>query len=139
MDCPINSKPCSNLKTIELSITENGIATSYFICQTCFQQGNIQDFLFMSCKGCGSTLIDIESTKKFGCSECFTTFKSHAIACFNICQQGEKHHGKKPDMLEHLTEDQLRERIAIYVKEEKYELASRCKIIIEQKAKKQNF
>lgn len=139
MNCPFSNKPCCKNKIFQFFTNEDNKIKVFDICQDCFLDFQIKDHVFSSCSTCGSTMLDIEKEKMFGCSNCYVHFATEAYKMIEKCQVGMTHCGKKPNLLVNLTLDQLQLAIKRCIETENYELASLCKKAIEQKSKKQNL
>lgn len=86
------------------------------------------------CSTCGITFFEMALNNKFGCSDCYVSFKEHAKSCFAFCQSGYKHIGKTSSLLKCMTIEQLKLKIKDAILIENYELANECKLIISLKS-----
>lgn len=82
-----------------------------------------------ACPNCGFTLEDLKRVRRFGCSECYETFREEVNAMIRGIQKGPEHHGKVPKGLLEAHErsqrlEQLRERLDQAVAAENYEEAA---------------
>lgn len=83
-----------------------------------------------SCPNCGRTYQSFQKTGKFGCGECYKTFKEPVRQTLRQIHQNSKHHGKIPagsakelKLKRHYEE--LKAALSKAVKEEDYETAAK--------------
>ena len=151
--CPFNNKPCSNPKNIQTT-SEN--LESVHVCQQCafhkaspFYSHDLFGLIKMideiidngekKCETCGAQFSEINKIKRFGCEDCYRTFKKQSINIFSRCQTGLKHIGKTPKNWENkfLAENAeiqialLNHELQDAIKQEKYEDAA----VIQKKIK----
>lgn len=154
--CPINNKPCCNLKKISFFDEKTG--EQVWICDSCGQPQHdslhppkinqlinmIDDFfkktVLAKCSICGMTAEELVKSSRFGCPSCYDNFRHMALRYFDRCQVSSAHEGKRlsqggvMDMtidLEFRIEA-LREKMEKAVAAENYEVASVIKKKIEQ-------
>lgn len=82
------------------------------------------------CKCCGSTFYDISKRGKAGCPECYKTFYNEFLPYLKRVHGSVKHIGKTPSVIpDEKTESKdtlsvLKEKLALLIKEEKFEQAA---------------
>lgn len=81
------------------------------------------------CPGCGFTLDDLRRIRRFGCSECYTTFHDEVSQMLRGMHKGTKHCGKVPAGLMELHArtqrlEELRGKLDLAVTAENYEEAA---------------
>lgn len=81
------------------------------------------------CPSCGFTLDDLRRVRRFGCSECYTTFHDEVVSMLRGLHSGAAHVGKVPEnqlarheYVQRL--DQLRSRLDQAIAAEHYEEAA---------------
>lgn len=112
--CPLNNKPCSNSKNINISHLSNGKIENIDVCQCCMSQNkndpllppsylkliNMIDNMIerknLTCCTCNTKFSDIIKKTRYGCGDCYKTFREQSINIFDKCQTGTKHIGKIP-------------------------------------------
>lgn len=125
-----------NVAKIKWTIYVNGKQNDVYLCEDCAKKrGNAASFnavqlgsllaeilnhkkqqsvgdeaaeLQKTCPTCGITLKKVKKLGRFGCAECYNTFREFAGGFIQQVQSGSTHHtGKAPDSL---TEDDQRQR-----------------------------
>lgn len=81
------------------------------------------------CGTCGFTLEDLKRVRRFGCADCYTTFREEVSSMLRGMHKGVKHCGKVPEgmmALQVLTQriEELRGRLDQAIAEENYEEAA---------------
>jgi protein arginine kinase activator len=81
------------------------------------------------CGGCGFTLDDLRRIRRFGCAECYTTFRDEVGQMLRGMHKGTKHIGKVPAGLMELHArtqrlEELRGKLDLAVTAENYEEAA---------------
>ncbi len=81
------------------------------------------------CGGCGFTLDDLRRIRRFGCAECYTTFRDEVGQMLRGMHKGSKHCGKVPAGLMELHErtqrlEELRGKLDVAITAENYEEAA---------------
>lgn len=82
-----------------------------------------------SCPTCGFTMDDLRRVRRFGCADCYTTFRDEALQMLKGMHKGTKHCGKAPEGLMEMHErtqrlEELRGRLDQAVVAENYEEAA---------------
>jgi len=82
-----------------------------------------------ACPACGFTLDDLKRVRRFGCSECYTTFHEEVLSMLRGLHAGTGHSGKVPKGLMQDYErtqrlEQLRSRLDQAISAENYEEAA---------------
>lgn len=131
--CPLSNRPCPNSKIFQYTIYNNGYMINHDICQNCDGFCEIKDILFNSCHVCGMCLFEIQKTKKTGCANCYEQFNFYLKTIVKECQDQLKHLGKKPENIDHFNFKNLIDLMDKAIQEEKYELAQKCKLILQAK------
>lgn len=147
--CPISNKPCPHAKNINFSQLVDGEVENLNICQLCMIHKdhplmptkltklmdmieNVYEKKRNICSCCGMRFEDIIRAKRYGCDNCYKTFREQSISIFKKCQFENKHIGKVPsawekEFLKHNASIQialLKEEMQIAVSHEKYEEAA---------------
>ena len=111
--CPISNKPCPHAKNINFSQLVNGEIENLNICQLCMTQKdhplmppklaklldmieNVFEKKLKICSNCGIKFEEIVKSKKYGCDNCYKTFRKESLEIFEKCQFENKHIGKIP-------------------------------------------
>lgn len=112
--CPLNNKPCSNPKNLLITNLLNGSSENINICQCCMFQNKSDPFFppnyvnliniideivekkIEKCQNCNLRFSDIIQKARYGCPDCYKTFKEQSINIFKKCQVSNKHLGKIP-------------------------------------------
>jgi len=81
------------------------------------------------CPGCGFTLDDLRRIRRFGCADCYTTFREEVSQMLRGMHKGTHHCGKVPaGLMEHHARtqrlDELRGKLELAVTAENYEEAA---------------
>jgi protein arginine kinase activator len=81
------------------------------------------------CPACGFTLEDLRRVRRFGCAECYTTFRDEVGAMLKGMHKGVSHSGKVPEGLmamqfRHQRLEELRSRLDQAISAENYEEAA---------------
>ncbi len=82
-----------------------------------------------NCGGCGFTLEDLRRVRRFGCSECYTTFGEEVSQMVRGMHKGTAHIGKVPEGLMAVQFrsqriEELRTRLDVAITSESYEEAA---------------
>lgn len=82
-----------------------------------------------SCPGCGFTIEDLRRIRRFGCAECYTTFREEVAQMLRGMHKGTRHCGKVPAGMMELHArtqrlEELRGRLDLAVTAENYEEAA---------------
>jgi protein arginine kinase activator len=82
------------------------------------------------CPGCGHTWNDFRRTGRFGCAECYKTFRNEAASTIRQIHSTTKHTGKVPSKagegLKRRREyDSLKQQLQQAVRDEDYETAAK--------------
>ncbi len=82
-----------------------------------------------ACPTCGFTLDDLRRVRRFGCADCYTTFRDEALQMIRGMHKGNRHCGKVPEGLMELHQrtqrlEELRGRLDQAVIAENYEEAA---------------
>jgi len=163
MDCPFSNTPCSLPKVYHITDILGKEVKQMHLCQNCFfnqYKGQLheqvvsfinclitekQRLLAKKCNNCGFTLEDLAKTGRFGCPDCYDSFKEELGPIMQKCQGGATMHvGKRPKNYEALMEAKeerldIQERIRLLklkmakaVEVENYEVAGVLKKKIEE-------
>ena len=144
--CPFSNGPCPHPKNINVSSEVNGESESFNVCQLCYMQKNnplmppsltkILDMIdssigkkAVSCPACGIDFDGIMKMKRYGCDQCYETFRDQTLTIFGKCQFGTEHVGKTPikRQKEFLRRDAsiqlalLEKELAVAIEGERYE------------------
>lgn len=141
INCPFSGLPCAYTKAIQVKVlSKQGTVADAWACLACV--GNIlqlntttyvgmpftaatppSSLIVPSCSKCNTSLHDIFQMGKLGCPECYSSFHDNLIPLLEMHHQGRtSHKGKIPQYrLFHNTLEDLREKLAKAVKDEKYE------------------
>lgn len=81
------------------------------------------------CPACGFTLEDLHRVRRFGCAECYTTFRDDILPMLRGMHRGTSHVGKVPEGLmalqfKHQRQQDLRSRLEQAIASENYEEAA---------------
>ena len=81
------------------------------------------------CKVCGFSLDDLRKTRRFGCSDCYETFREEVSHMLSGMHKGLEHHGKVPGGLiarqvMHRRIEDLRKQLDEAVRKESFEDAA---------------
>jgi len=131
--CPLSNKPCSNPKILQYTVNNNDHIICHEICQNCTGFCEIKDILFNSCHLCGMCLFEMQKTKKAGCANCYEQFNFYLKTILKQCQEQLQHIGKRPENLDNYNCKNLIHLMDKAVREEKYEMALKCKSILQAK------
>lgn len=82
-----------------------------------------------TCPACGFTLEDLRRVRRFGCAECYTTFREEIAPMLHGMHKGASHVGKVPEgimalQFKHQRLQDLRSRLEQAVVSENYEEAA---------------
>jgi protein arginine kinase activator len=147
---------CTKPATIHLTQIIDNKIHKVDLCEDCpFKEGvtdpegfSLADFLMkppstlvsdqsLKCEACGFTPADFKKTGRFGCPQCYDTFKDILDPMLANMHKDTVHRGKVPEKaLARLSRkrrlDQLEADLSEAVKEENYEEAARLRDIISQ-------
>ncbi len=152
----MNCENCGkNNATTHIKRVINGVVTEKHLCSVCaaeygyskFEQNGIANMLAsmlgdfthsekissaQKCGCCGASFYDIVETGKVGCPECYNEFYNQLLPYLKRLHGSVKHMGKVPNNApltvvkdDELTE--LRRRLELLVKEEKFETAAQVR------------
>ena len=143
----------------------NGVKEEYKVCDVCAKELgligssgvmlNMNDFLSdfvgkgialkpagrtLVCPTCGCTLAEFSKTSKFGCAECYNTFKNHLVPLMKRLHGNAGHTGKFPEKaqtvnLKKKKIDELKTKMARAVETEDFESAARLRDEIKELSK----
>ena len=89
-----------NEAEVKLTVKSKDGMQEKWVCSTCAQGDNFQEMAFQEekrCPTCHMTLKDIAHVGKFGCSNCYATFKDDILDIVRRVQGGQYEHvGKVP-------------------------------------------
>jgi protein-arginine kinase activator protein McsA len=131
--CPITNLICPFKKIVHVTELSNGSATCQmhycYLCGPKVMEDAIPKKKKDRCPSCKSTLQDLATTSRIGCSQCYQHFKKDLTEEIKKHQAGAKKHvGKSPLIKMELNlEDQLNQAI----QSENYEKAAKIKKIID--------
>jgi len=112
--CPLNNKPCPNSKNITISHLVDGKIEQINLCQNCafnksydpLEPPNLSGIMEMidgiiekknlRCQSCKLNFNEIMRNSKYGCADCYRTFRQQSISIFSKYQTGIVHKGKIP-------------------------------------------
>lgn len=150
MPTPMKCDVCEKEATVFLTQIINGQMTTVNLCDTCSKAKGVTDetgfglaeaFLSQSapaaemeseCPACGFTAAQLKKIGRMGCPECYGAFRDGLDNLLKAMHKGTRHVGKVPKRVVsdgHLRGNlgQLREDLALAVREERYEDAARLK------------
>jgi protein arginine kinase activator len=148
--CPLNNKPCPNSKNITISKLVDGKIEQITLCQNCAFNNNhdplsppdISGILEMidgiienkniRCQSCKLNFNEITRSSRYGCADCYRTFRRQSINIFSKYQTGNFHKGKIPKTWEKKFLSQnisiqlalLEEQLKMAIENEQYEDAA---------------
>lgn len=150
--CPFSKQPCDKPKVIHINICINGKTFDGQCCHQCANQmapvplmpnlfapatpvvllHNLAKLEIMekefipteNCSGCGSSLSEIKAKGRFGCKECYITYKEQIHNLLPHIQAGAKTHvGKRPKK----SISYLKIEMQKAIEEERYEDAAKLR------------
>ena len=143
----------------------NGVKEEYKVCDVCAKELgligssgvmlNMNDFISdfvgkgigrktigtsLVCKACGCTLSEFSKTSKFGCAECYNTFKNHLAPLMKRLHGNAVHTGKFPEKAESINLKknkliELKTKMAKAVETEDFETAAKLRDEIKELSK----
>jgi protein arginine kinase activator len=153
---PEQCSDCTKPATIHLTQIIDNKIHKVDLCEDCpFKQGvtdpegfSLADFLLkppsslitdqaLQCETCGFTPVDFKKTGRFGCPQCYDTFKEILQPMLKNMHKDTLHRGKVPEKaLARLSRkrrlDQLQSDLDVAVGDENYEEAARLRDLISQ-------
>jgi protein arginine kinase activator len=114
-NCPLTNIPCPNSKSFSVSQTEGGETVQKHVCEKCAyyefdKKAKSKLEILMDvienvaakhrsskkCNQCCATYEDLLEKSRFGCDQCYETFRKYVLFMIERCQIGTKHIGKNP-------------------------------------------
>lgn len=153
---PEQCSQCSKPATIHLTQIIDNKIHKVDLCEDCpFKKGvtdpegfSLADFLLkppaslvsdqsLQCESCGFTPADFKKTGRFGCPQCYETFREILQPMLKNMHKDTVHRGKVPEkalarMSRKRRLDQLETDLGEAIKEENYEEAARLRDLISQ-------
>jgi len=141
-NCPLTNIPCPNSKSFLVTKTENGEIAQKHVCEKCAyyefdksSHSKLESLMIVienlaskyrsskKCNQCCATYEDLLEKSRFGCDQCYETFRKYALNMIEKCQIDVKHIGKKPKNF-------IAEEKAINVEDEINNLEKRIKAAV---------
>ena len=85
------------------------------------------------CSNCGWSLVDIAQHARLGCGHCYEHFKNELLPVLENAHKAVRHQGKRPKHRKVSLED-LKQKLAQAIREERYEDAGELKKLIQQRS-----
>lgn len=151
--------------TVHMTESINGMKTETYLCKYCAEEED-KSFVFKSpfytdfdnffqsfwespklnhpskvavesCKGCGSTLSDIQKTGRLGCGECYKSFRDRLLRPLKEIHGSNIHTGKVPkrigkEIAKSSEIETLKDRLSRAVLDQNFEKAAKLRDLIRE-------